>query len=587
MNNEIKTREQIWVDIGQEWDLIVIGGGITGAGVFREAVRIGMNSLLVEQRDFSWGTSSRSSKLVHGGLRYLKEGKIGLTMASVQERERLLDEAPGLVDPLGFLLSIYEGDFPGRWTFEAGLSLYDLMALEWGHRYYSPRDFRMLAPHISEDGLEGGFRYGDALTDDSRLVLRVLSEGILDGGVAINYARAVDLIKVDDRVTGIVLENVLTLEQKHLKAELIINATGAWADDIRSRIKLEPRIRPLRGSHLVVPSWKLPVAQAVSFLHPFDGRPVMVFPWEGVTIVGTTDMDHPYDLQEEASISPEEVSYLMAAIRYQFPSVSMRFQDIISTFSGVRAVIGSGKLDPSKESRDHVVWDENGLITVTGGKLTTFRRIAVDALRKVTDDQFDKSGLDDNKPVLNPVDLSIWEDTGAMLPTELKRRLTGRYGKLAVEIVSNAETKELEFVQGTKTLWAEIRWSVRHENVVHLDDLMLRRTRLGLIVRDGGEEILDQVKLILSDELGWNERRWEEEKFRYLEIWKKYYSLPPFGDIPDWELRLARQIRRRQRKIIQAKRDRKNRLVGSSLLISSAITILGLFILWRNKNKRN
>ena len=164
-------RSTIWQTINQPWDIIVIGGGITGAGILREAARLGLKALLVEQKDFAWGTSSRSSKLVHGGLRYLKEGKLGLTRASVLEREHLLDEGPGLIDPLGFLLATYEDDKTGRLVFGAGLTIYDLLALQWSYKYYSPRDFQMLAPRLSTTGLKGGFRYGDAQTDDARLVL--------------------------------------------------------------------------------------------------------------------------------------------------------------------------------------------------------------------------------------------------------------------------------------------------------------------------------------------------------------------------------------------------------------------------------
>jgi glycerol-3-phosphate dehydrogenase len=179
-------RDRVWSQLDQDWDVIVVGGGITGAGILREATRLGLRALLVEKRDFGWGTSSRSSKLVHGGLRYLKERKVRLTRASVHERERLLDEGPGLIDPLGFLLATYEGDRPGRWTYSAGLSIYDLLALQWSHRRYSPEDFQMLAPHISQPGLKGGFRYGDAQTDDARLVLRLIREAVADGALTMS-----------------------------------------------------------------------------------------------------------------------------------------------------------------------------------------------------------------------------------------------------------------------------------------------------------------------------------------------------------------------------------------------------------------
>ncbi|MFL7870907.1 MAG: FAD-dependent oxidoreductase, partial [Anaerolineales bacterium] len=171
-------RDDIWTEIQQPWDIIVIGGGITGAGILREATRLGLKALLVEQADFSWGTSSRSSKLVHGGLRYLKEGRIRLTRDAVREREQLLHDGPGLIEPLDFLLATYDGEHPGRLVYTAGLTIYDLLALRWSHRYFSAQDFKLLAGQLSQEGLEGGFRYGDAQTDDARLVLRVLQEAV-------------------------------------------------------------------------------------------------------------------------------------------------------------------------------------------------------------------------------------------------------------------------------------------------------------------------------------------------------------------------------------------------------------------------
>ena len=195
-------RKEIFERVDIPWDIIVIGGGISGAGIFREACRIGLKTLLVEQRDFAWGTSSRSSKLVHGGLRYLKDGHFMLTRAAVMEKERLLDEGPGLIDPLGFLHTIYNGDFPGRWTYEAGLSIYDLLALQWGHRYYSADDLNFLAPHISRKNLKGGFQFNDAQTDDARLVFRLIQEDVSGGGTAVNYVKADGLLLDPDRVKG-------------------------------------------------------------------------------------------------------------------------------------------------------------------------------------------------------------------------------------------------------------------------------------------------------------------------------------------------------------------------------------------------
>ena len=188
-------RDQLWSELEQPWDVLIIGGGITGAGILREASRAGLRALLVEAHDFASGTSSRSSKLVHGGFRYLKNGQIKLTFESVRERERLLKEGRGLVNPLGFLLANYRGDAIPGWVFGAALVLYDLLAFQWGHRHYDAYDMHELCPPLTSDGLRGGYRYFDAQTDDARLVLRLIQESVAEGGAALNYTRAGDLLR--------------------------------------------------------------------------------------------------------------------------------------------------------------------------------------------------------------------------------------------------------------------------------------------------------------------------------------------------------------------------------------------------------
>jgi len=525
-------RYETWSRLSEPWDVLVIGGGITGAGILREAVRLGLRALLVEQRDFAWGTSSRSSKLVHGGLRYLAQGHVGLTRASVRERKRLLAEGPGLIDPMGFLLATYKGDRPGRWTYKAGLSIYDLLALQWSHRYYSPQDFEMLAPHLDRRGLKGGFRYGDAQTDDARLVLRVIREAVAAGGVALNYAAAEELLREGGRVVGVRLVDRLEGRSAVVRARVVINATGAWADRLRAQVGAPARIRPLRGSHLIFPTWRLPVAQALSFLHPQDRRPVFIFPWEGIALVGTTDLDHSEPLDDEPAIAPAEVSYLMAAVESQFPALSLGLDDVIATFAGVRPVIGTGAADPSRESRDHVVWEEEGLVTVTGGKLTTFRLIALDALRATRRYLPGMPRPSRRLPVLDRVDVAL--PAPRPLDEAERRRLLGRYGAEAPALLAAAGPGELEAIPGTQTLWVELRWAARAEGVGHLDDLLLRRVRLGLLLGEGGRAILPRVRAIAQDELGWSDARWEEEEAAYLDLWRRAYHLPAREAIPTW-----------------------------------------------------
>ncbi len=526
--------------LDQEWDIVIIGGGITGAGILLEAARRGWRVLLVEQRDFAWGTSSRSSKLVHGGLRYIKEGKLGLTRDSVRERQHLLQQAPGLVEPQSFAFANYRGKKPGRWMFALGLAIYDRMARqrESHHhvRHHHMRDeFLMLAPNVARDALEGGMCYQDAKTDDARLVMRVLQEAIAAGGSAVNYMAASSLLRregqgegqgesqVGGQVEGVLLIDAIDQTRHAVKAKVVINATGAWADRLRANAVPGRKLRPLRGSHLILPAWRLPLAQAVSFMHPGDGRPVFAYPWEGVTLVGTTDVDHRADLQQEAVIDAEEVEYLMAALAYQFPQAGLTYDDIISSYAGVRPVIDSGKSDPSKEGRDHAVWMEHGLLTVTGGKLTTFRLIALDALEQAA-------------PYL-PGPARSWQPSaiftaGVDLPLDrrlnaLQRaRLQGRYGTLAQAVVSSAQEHELETMDGTETLWVELRWAARCEAVLHLEDLLLRRTRVGLLLRGGALDALPRIRAICQAELQWDDARWDLEQVAYFDLWQKHFAPP-------------------------------------------------------------
>lgn len=573
-------RERIWQQLDEEWDLLIVGGGITGAGILREATRLGLRALLVEKKDFAWGTSSRSSKLVHGGLRYLKEGKFGLTRVSVHERQQLLADGPGLIDPLGFLLASYRGDKVSRLVYQAGLTVYDLLALQWSHRFYDTADFRMLAPHLTESGLKGGFRYGDAQTDDARLVLRVIREAVAAGGTALNYTTAVSLLRDDDgQVCGARLHDEVGERSAETRARLVINATGAWADRLRQEVDKPERIRPLRGSHLVFPRWHIPVAQAVSFLHPIDQRPIMIFPWEGVTLVGTTDVDHKQDLDREPRISPEEVAYLMAAIQSQFPSLGLTLDHVIAAFAGVRPVIGSGKVDPSQESRDHVVWQENGLLTVTGGKMTTFRVIAQDALRHARDRLPDMPPMSKQAPVLDPIEV----DLEGELDAEEEQRLLGRYGADAPALVAAAAPGELEPIPRTNILWAELRWAAQAEGVIHLDDLLLRRVRLGVLSRRGGAEWLPRIRQICQPVLGWDNARWEAEEAAYLELIDCCYSLPPRDSIPDWtEMLVEAKAERRETAVAARRRSR----IGITAVSSALLSLITLLLWhWRRRTR--
>ena len=504
----------------EPWDLIVVGGGITGAGIFRLATDLGLRTLLLEQQDFAWGTSSRSGKLVHGGLRYLKEGELNVTRHSVRERERLLREAPGLVEPLGFLFPIRLGERLVRAQYALGLAVYDLLAGRRTRSAYDKHGFLMLSPFSAPQRLGGGLRYEDAQADDARLVLRLIHETVADGGTARNYLAVEDLLTdAGGRVSGVLVRDPESGDSVSLAAKGVINATGAWADRLRARVGGAPCIRPLRGSHLVISSRRFPAPQALSFRHPEDGRPVYVLPWEGATLVGTTDVDHGAELDGEPVIGARERQYLMAGVQGQFPGLELQESDVISTFAGVRPVVGTGKEDPSRESREMVLLNEAGLVTITGGKLTTFRIMALKALQALSPNLSIELGRLQGKPLFKQLPAL----TGTA-PALLARRIAGRYGVHAPAILAEAAGQTPALIPGTPYLWAELRHAAGHESVRHLDDLLLRRLRLGLLLPDGGERLLPRIGEVVLPELGWDGARWELEARRYLELRRGAYS---------------------------------------------------------------
>lgn len=519
--NALTWRQEAWKKIAGPWDVLVIGGGITGAGILRMATDLGLKALLVEYNDFAWGTSSRSGKLVHGGLRYLKQGQVNVTRHSVGERDRLLREAPGLVNVLEFLLPFYSGQGRLRASYRLGLGIYDLLAGRKTRRSCSPGELSGQVPVLASEGLRGGFGYQDAYTDDARLVLRLILEAVADGGEALNYAPVTGLLfDRSGRVSGAAVRDRVTGDTAEVEAKVVINATGAWADNLRGRIGRSPVIRPLRGSHLVFPAARFPLACGVSFLHPRDGRVLYVIPWEGVTLAGTTDLDGGSGLDEEPAIMPGEQDYLLSALRKMFPSLKLEENHIIASFTGVRPVVGSGKKDPSKESRDMLVMDENGLLTVTGGKLTTFRLMAIKALEAAgTRLAFNRKVLG-TKRTYRENSFSFPEGDAGGSPGGYGR-LAGRYGEKASQLLAESAEEDRLEIPGSVYLWAELKHAARHEMAVHLDDLLLRRLRLGLVLPQGGAGLLDRIGEIVRPAMGWDRDVWREECGRYLEIWRR------------------------------------------------------------------
>lgn len=521
-------RSELFTRIEQKNDLIIIGGGITGAGIFRSAVSAGLKTLLLEASDFAFGTSSRSSKLVHGGFRYLYNKQYHVTYESVTERQRLLKEAPALIDPLPFNLPNYAAyNFPS-WLFQVGLATYDLMAASWNHRALSYEQMQQSIPGLSQQGFLKGFRYYDAILDDARLVFRIIRESVHDGGTALNYAKVTNLLRdAHGNVCGVVMQDMADGRQGifEIPAKVVINAAGPWGDEIRSDLNAIRKLRPLRGSHIILSGSRLPVSEAVTFFHPRDKRAMFIIPWEGTTMVGTTDIDHSgsnFQPGPEPFTAAAEIDYILEGISTLFPDSGISYEDILSTFSGLRPVIDSGAATPSKESRAHQVWVEDGLVTVSGGKLTTFRIMARDTLDLASQVLGQHIKVNRKFPLIQPINHRQLQSL-----TAPKRRLFGRSGQEANIIINQSSSADLEPINGLPTSWAELKYAASAEAIVHLDDLLLRRTRIGMLLPMGGRELMPKIRSATQHELGWSHQRWQHEQARYFEIWHKYYSPNP------------------------------------------------------------
>lgn len=546
--NVTASREQRIADIKTTpcWDLVIIGGGITGAGILKLASQMGLKVLLLEQKDFAWGSSSRSSKMVHGGLRYLAQGQVSLTKESVIERQRLLQDGTPLIAKQSFVMSHYQHQFPAPWIFNGLLSCYDLITGIKQHKFWPKRRYLALAPKVDEKKLLGGTQFFDALTDDARLVLRLVQESLQRGGQALNYAKVTHL-KNSSAVKQVMFSLSENDNKLIVNAKVVVNACGAWSNLLPTShdatdnncINKKPALymRPLRGSHLIIANWRLPVASVISIPHPEDKRPVQIYPWQNVTIVGTTDVEHKQNMAEDAKINQAEFDYLLMAINQQFPGANISEKDIISTFAGVRPLTTSDPFtEPSKEKREHHIEQEGGVVSITGGKLTTFRLIAEQALKLVCE-QLKVHDKKDYQQVLTSccqqaIFSTAQEDLNSVEHQAISQQIKAYYGEFSQVFIENNEQQYFQPVRYSRHLWAELIWAVKYEQVQHLDDLLLRRTRLGNVLPNGAMELLPKIKKLCQPYLSWNEEKWQQETARYRDIWQMAYSLP-ISEVPD------------------------------------------------------
>ncbi len=524
----------------EEFDVVVIGGGITGAGVALDAASRGYSVALVEKADYASGTSSRSSKLVHGGLRYLQNFDLGLVREALLERQLMVNLAPHLVRPLPLLIPAFEGKRPDRLA-GVGLNMYDVMASdrirrrrggeeEWSperHRTIDAEETKELVPALASREPTSAHLFYDCQTDDARLVLTVLGEAERFGAVCCNSVEATGLIERDGRAAGVLCRDAIGGGEFELAGQHVVNATGVWADRIRpDELHHEaevPRIRPSRGTHLTLASESLPVV-AGAVVPAGSGRSIFVLPWLGRTLIGTTDNDYEGAL-DHVPPSGEDIEYLLDATN-SFFGTELSGSDLTGAYAGVRPLISTG--DPKKSvdiSRKAELYEtSSGLVTITGGKLTTWRRMAKLAVDRIVEREGREAPCRTQE-----IPLGMPAAAGELPLVEgvdeaSREALAARYGHAAGDVLKiAAASPELasRVSPDLPDLVAEAAFAARREQTRSVGDVLLRRTRLGLLdaprLTAPGSEGARAVARAMGGALGWDDQRIAVE----LDAWRE------------------------------------------------------------------
>ena len=532
---------------GQTFEVVVIGGGITGAGVALDAASRGYSVALLERDDYAVGTSSRSSKMVHGGLRYLQNFDLGLVREALLERQLMVQLAPHLVYPTPFLVASLGEDRRDR-KLGIGLNMYDVMATTRVGRsrremraakdededfYWSPDRHRTidrdevleLVPALAPRDPHDAYMFYDCQTDDVRLVLTVLGEAERFGAVMLNGADVVEVTSDNGRAAGVAFVEAESGERVEVRADHVVNATGVWADEIRPEVVEEedvPRIAPSRGTHLVIDREDLPMGRAACIVPAGEGRMIFSLPWYGRTLVGTTDNDFDGDIAHPRP-GEDDVEYLLDAVNDYF-GTGLTQSDLVGAYAGVRPLISSG--DPRKSvdiSRKAELYEtSSGMLTITGGKLTTWRRMAKQTVDRLVEREGREAPCHTAEIPLGmearPDDLGAPE----AVSEESVHQLGFRYGhatRAVLDLAWKDSKLAAPIVPGRPDLLAEVAIAARREQARTVADVLLRRTRLGILAAPQLRTAADvkPVAEVLGRELGWSRRRVKQEAEAWVE----------------------------------------------------------------------
>lgn len=473
----------------RRFDVLVIGGGITGCGVARDSAMRGLSVALVERDDFASGTSGRSSRLVHGGIRYLEQGRLHLVYESIRERQTLLRIAPHLVKPLPFTWPVYKGARVGRIKLGAGLALYQMMALGRSHlpSFLSRRKTLDREPSLRSTDLKGAAVYYDASTDDARLTVATAIAAKNAGAVVANHVRVNRILRDSGRVIGAEVKSMLDGDNGEVTAQVVVDATGVWqnsADALHGNGEHNAQLRGSKGVHIAVARDRVGNRDAITMISSVDGRVMFCLPAGTHTIIGTTDTwtdESPEDVHASAA----DVEYLLRSANSYFPEAGLTIDDVVSAWAGIRPLVATRSNNPTAASREHsIVVDQAGVISVTGGKLTTYRAMAEDVVDRV-------QNLLYRRVAGAPTDT-------AMLPG------TSREKDLIVMAQENSVLAQ-PLVSGLPYTGAHLVYAVKYEMAKTLSDLLIRRTHLAFETRDHGRSIARHAADIIAPLLAWDE----------------------------------------------------------------------------------
>lgn len=501
----------------QPFDLLVIGGGITGAAIARDAALRGLKTALVERQDFAGGTSSRSARVIHGGVRYIESLQFDVVRQACAERNRLATLAPHLVTPMPFTLPAYHKR--SRYAkVQIGLWLYDWLGTPPQRRQtLTLQQLTAAEPGLTQQGLIGAMRYHEQVADDARLTLTTVRSAWQQGAVVLNYAEVQGFLKRQGQVVGAVIQDRLGQATIEVQATTVVNATGPWNDTVRrlDEATAAPTVRPNKGIHLVVPRAQLPIRHAVDFPAAGGHRTMYAVPWRHTCLIGTTDTDYHDDL-DQIHAAADEVAWILASVNRAFPDAALRQADILSTFAGARPLVSQGNEKAYRASREHqITRSSSGLLSIVGGKLTTHRVMAKEVVDLVARQLHNTAPCITDRTPLD-ADLASASDVATLveraqaaaadLDHEIIQHLVTTYGTDCLTIFALAQEQPAlrrRIVPDLPYLYAEVSYAIHHEMACTLSDLLIRRLRLIHEDKTQGLAAAAAIAQLMAQELAW------------------------------------------------------------------------------------